>query len=508
MEAATLILAGEIAGAVLMGVLAGFGAIYIFNKMPAGWLCDYGETPDPVLSDPQVQRVKGFPWRWIYAAGFTCLLIRLVFVDLQFAAAALFACWALLITGLADLKYSVIPDQFTIMLALSAMGFIPFHDTFTDVIFGALIGGGVMIMVSLLGGAAYKKEVMGFGDVKLFASLGLVLGVQGTLIALVGASITAGAAAAAGLASGRYKKDDARPLGPFISGWGSCTYSFCGRFSCKQGRGGKTRMKRNILLTIAYDGTGFHGWQRQPEAVTVQGYLEQIMSRLFRAEILLNGTSRTDAGVHAYGQRASFISDLGIPVEKIPLVVNNALCGAERGPFAIAPIRILAAEEKPMDFHARFDSVGKEYIYRITTAEPDLFRRNYVYHVKGSLDTATMEEALGAIRGTHDFKSFEASGGTPRETTVRTIYDARIVTEETGDVTLYIRGDGFLYNMVRIITGTLVDIGTGKIRAEEMPAIIDAADRSAAGHTAPPYGLYLSEVFYDAERLKASAQED
>ena len=220
MSTGTLILIAKIAGACLVGIFAGFGAVYIFNRMPAAWLCDYGEEPDPVLADPAVQRVKGFPWRWIYAAGFICLLIRLLLIDMQFAAAGLFACWALLIVGLADLKYMVIPDQFAVMLALSAIGFIPYHSSYTDMIFGALIGGGVMIMVGLLGGAAYKKEVLGFGDVKLFASLGLVLGVQGTLVTLAGASITAGIAAGIGLASGRYKKDDAKPLGPFISGWG------------------------------------------------------------------------------------------------------------------------------------------------------------------------------------------------------------------------------------------------------------------------------------------------
>lgn len=206
---------------ILLGTLAGCAAIYIFNKMPAAWLCDYGEKPSQELLDPQIQRVKGFPWRWIYAAGFACLLIRLSFFDVQFAAAGLFACWALLIVGLADLKYMIIPDQFVIMLALSAFGFVPYHQSVWQPVLGALLGGGVMLLVALLGGAAFKKEVMGFGDVKLFASLGLALGVKGTLIVLIGASICSGAAAAIGLASGRYKKDDAKPLGPYICAWGA-----------------------------------------------------------------------------------------------------------------------------------------------------------------------------------------------------------------------------------------------------------------------------------------------
>ncbi len=212
----------KIAASVVIGIVAGFSIIYIFNKMPARWLCDYGEKPSQELSDPHVQRIKGFPWRWIYAAGFACLLVRLSFFDVRMEAAGLFACWAMLMIGLADLKYMVIPDQFVIMLALSAFGFIPYHSSVWQPLLGALIGGGVMMMVAVLGGAAFKKEVMGFGDVKLFASLGLALGVTGTVATLVGASILSGVFAAAGLASGKYKKDDVRPLGPYICACGCC----------------------------------------------------------------------------------------------------------------------------------------------------------------------------------------------------------------------------------------------------------------------------------------------
>ena len=255
---------------------------------------------------------------------------------------------------------------------------------------------------------------------------------------------------------------------------------------------------KNILLTIAYDGARFHGWQRQPGEVTVQGYLEQTFSRLFDRRIVLNGTSRTDAGVHALGQRASFRADIRIPEDRLAMVMNNALCGQEKGPFALSPVRILEAKEMPADFHARFDCTGKKYIYRISTAkEPDVFLRNYVYHVRQELDTDAMEEGARALIGTHDFKSFESSGGNPRETTVRTITDARIMKEgPAGEIRLAVSGDGFLYNMVRIITGTLVEIGQGKRRPEEMKHIIDAKDRREAGHTAPPYGLYLAEVYY------------
>lgn len=257
-------------------------------------------------------------------------------------------------------------------------------------------------------------------------------------------------------------------------------------------------MERNFLLTIAYDGTLFHGWQRQPEALTVQGHLESTLSRLFRKDIVINGTSRTDAGVHAYGQRATFSMETGIPADRLARVINNALSGREKGPFAISPVRVVKAEEKPAGFHARFDSKGKKYIYKIkNTPDVDIFVRNYVYHVNGRLDADAMKLAAAALKGTHDFKSFEASGGTERETTVRTIYDIGITgSDEDSMLQLHVSGDGFLYNMVRIITGTLVDVGLGKIPAEDMPEIIAAKDRTKAGHTAPPCGLYLAEVYY------------
>lgn len=206
---------------VLFGVLAGCGAVYIFNKMPAKWLCDYGQVPPQELTDPYIQRVKGYPWKWLYSAGFACLLIRLLFFDVQFAVAGLFACWALLMIGLADLKYMIIPDQFVIMLALSAIGFIPCHESAWSPVMGLIVGGGVMLITGLIGGAIFKKEVMGFGDVKLFAALGLAIGIKGTLIVLIASSICSGIAASAGLASGKYKKDDMKPLGPYICGWGA-----------------------------------------------------------------------------------------------------------------------------------------------------------------------------------------------------------------------------------------------------------------------------------------------
>lgn len=260
-------------------------------------------------------------------------------------------------------------------------------------------------------------------------------------------------------------------------------------------------MERNILLKIAYDGSGFHGWQRQPDKRTVQGHLETVLSRLFKTEIMLNGTSRTDAGVHALGQQASFKADVNIPVEKLARVINNALCGCEKGSFAISPVRIVAAEEKPPEFHARFDAKGKTYIYKIKNTETiDVFQRSYVYHVAEALDTCAMRRAADILTGTHDFKSFEASGSTPRESTVRTLYRMELLQE--GDmIQLQVTGDGFLYNMVRILTGTLVDVGRGRLTAQQMTDILAAKDRRTAGHTAPPFGLYLAKVYYEEGEL-------
>ena len=233
----------------------------------------------------------------------------------------------------------------------------------------------------------------------------------------------------------------------------------------------------------------------------MQGHLETVLSRLFKTEILLNGTSRTDAGVHALGQQASFKADVNIPIEKLARVVNNALCGCEKGSFAISPVRIVEAEEKPPEFHARFDAKGKTYIYKINNTEMiDIFQRNYVYHVAEPLDTDAMRQAARLLTGTHDFKSFEASGSTPRESTVRTIY--RMDLLQDGDMLeLHVTGDGFLYNMVRILTGTLVDVGRDKLRPQQMTDILAAKDRQTAGHTAPPFGLYLAKVYYEEGEL-------
>ena len=224
--------------AIALGFFAGLAVVYIFNRMPARWLCDYGQTPSPELMDRSVQRIKGWPWRWIYAGGMACLCVRLVWTKIQhppmgFAGlprewiqlisqeqlmlAGLAACWALLIIGLADLKYGIIPDQFVIMLAVAGMGFLPFHANLWQPLGGLAIGGGVMLIVALIGGAAFGREVMGFGDVKLCAAMGLGLGIQGTVFALAAASLLSGLVFAIGLARKKIRKDEMKPLGPFLA---------------------------------------------------------------------------------------------------------------------------------------------------------------------------------------------------------------------------------------------------------------------------------------------------
>jgi len=250
---------------------------------------------------------------------------------------------------------------------------------------------------------------------------------------------------------------------------------------------------KNVLLTIAYDGTNFCGWAKQNGQRTVCGEVENLLKRLTGEDIVLEGTSRTDAGVHAYGQCASFKSNIKIPVDKLAKVMNDSL--AKDKLEAVSDIRIVEAKEMPEDFHARFSSKGKSYIYRIKNFDiPDIFERNYYYQVRGCLDVDAMHKASRHMIGEHDFACFQTAGS-PRKSTVRNIYDINICAYEH-DISIIVSGNGFLYNMVRIIVGTLVEVGLGKISPEDIDSIIESKDRSRAGHTAPAQGLYLLEVFY------------
>ncbi len=261
-------------------------------------------------------------------------------------------------------------------------------------------------------------------------------------------------------------------------------------------------MKKNVLLKIEYDGSNFHGWQRQDGLRTVQGEVERALAIVCGKDITIEGTGRTDAGVHALGQCASFCEEFGIPVERIPLAVNNILAGGRTGAGSrVSDVRIIEAKEVPEGFHARFSCVGKTYRYVISTGAVDIFRRNYCYFVGKKLCIEDMKRAAEFIEGTQDFVCFQSSGATPKLTTVRTIYSIDI-KEEGETITIDVTGDGFLYNMVRIIVGTLVEVGLGRRKPESLKDTIRSKDRKTAGHTAPAEGLYMSKIYFSEEEMR------
>jgi len=243
---------------------------------------------------------------------------------------------------------------------------------------------------------------------------------------------------------------------------------------------------RNIKLTISYDGTNYCGWQRQKNGKSVQEEIERVLNILTKERITIYGSGRTDAGVHALGQVANFISNTTIPIDKVPTAMNSILP---------EDIIIVRAEEVDLDFHARYNAKGKKYRYVVYNREiKNPFYRNYSYHVPYPLDLELMREGAKYFLGEHDFRAFMASGSSVKNT-VRNIYSIEIKRE--GDFILFdFSGNGFLYNMVRIMTGTLVDVGRGFLEACKLPEIILSKERVNTGHTAPPQGLYLMEVFY------------
>lgn len=244
-------------------------------------------------------------------------------------------------------------------------------------------------------------------------------------------------------------------------------------------------MKR-IKLTVAYDGTDYCGWQIQPNGITVEEVLNRNLSELTGEEITVIGASRTDSGVHAQGNVAVFDSDTTIPPERIAYAVNRKL------PEDIVVIR---SEEVPGDWHPRYQETEKTYEYHILNREmPDPVRRRDTYFVSYPLDLEAMRHAAAYLKGEHDFRSF-CNIHTDVQDTARTIYDLDII--RSGDlVTVRIRGNGFLYNMVRIIVGTLVRVGRGFYSPGQVKEILEAKERTSAGVTAPPQGLVLVKIDY------------
>lgn len=249
---------------------------------------------------------------------------------------------------------------------------------------------------------------------------------------------------------------------------------------------------RKIHLTIEYDGTDYAGWQRQNNAMTVQEQLERAVKKLTGETLCVHGASRTDAGVHALGQSAHFETESRIPDEKFSFALNTLLP---------PDIRVVHSEEANADFHARFSGKGKRYRY-LFYASPHagaLNRRTHA-HVIYPLDAEKMHSEAQSLVGTHDFGAFAASGSVVKDT-VRTIYRAD-VTRNDQEICLTVEGNGFLYNMVRIIAGTLIGVGSGKLEMGAFSRAIESGSRLDLGITAPAHGLTLMEVFYDAADLK------
>ena len=244
---------------------------------------------------------------------------------------------------------------------------------------------------------------------------------------------------------------------------------------------------RNIKLTIEYDGKDFNGWQKQPTKLNIQGTIERARKQITGEEVQLNASGRTDAGVHAFGQVANFKTNSQIPIEKFAIAINSRLKRS---------IVIKKVEEVDERFHSRLNCKKKTYRYIINNSpEGTAIYRNLETHIPQKLDVEKMKKAVKYFEGEHDFKAFKASG-TSSKSSVRTIYKAEVYKE--GDrIFIELTGNGFLYNMVRIIAGTLVDVGVGKIKPDEIPEIIKMQKRENAGKTLPPNGLYLLRVMYE-----------
>lgn len=250
--------------------------------------------------------------------------------------------------------------------------------------------------------------------------------------------------------------------------------------------------RRNLKLTVQYDGASFHGWQRQPSMRTVQGVLEKVLSELCAEQVQLAGASRTDQGVHARGQVANVQIDSPIPANRLRIALNGRLP---------ADVRICEVVEESPDFHARFRAKGKHYRYLLDRREVSgVFLSRYALHCPGPLDAAAMRRAAAGFVGEHDFASFQCVSGNLCETTVRRIYG--VFVEEKGDLVMVdVWGQSFLYKMVRTMVGTLLEVGRGKRRPAEIRDCLEARDRRFSGATVAGRGLCLMSVYYDLALL-------
>ena len=244
---------------------------------------------------------------------------------------------------------------------------------------------------------------------------------------------------------------------------------------------------RNIKLTIEYDGKDFNGWQKQPNKLNIQGSIEAAIKQITGEDVELTASGRTDAGVHAFGQIANFKTESNLPIDKFPIALNSNLKKS---------IRIILAEEVDERFHSRLSCKKKTYRYVINNLPvASAIYRNQETHIPQKLNIEKMKQAIKYFEGEHDFKAFKASG-TSNNNSIRTIYKAEIIENNNGRIYIELTGNGFLYNMVRIIAGTIVDVGLGKTEPEKISEIINKGKRELAGKTLPPNGLYLMRVEY------------
>lgn len=245
---------------------------------------------------------------------------------------------------------------------------------------------------------------------------------------------------------------------------------------------------RNIKLVIEYDGKEFNGWQKQSGKLNIQGTIEKAIESITGEVVDLQASGRTDSGVHSLGQVANFKTNSNIPIEKIPIAINANLKKS---------ILIKSAEEVDEKFHSRLSCKRKTYRYVINNSKNGTaIYRNLETHIPMKLDIEKMKKAVKFFEGEHDFKAFKASG-TSSKSSVRTIFKAEVIEKPDERIWIELTGSGFLYNMVRIIAGTLVEVGLGKIEPEEIPNIIKSQKRENAGKTMPPQGLYLVSVKYE-----------
>lgn len=243
---------------------------------------------------------------------------------------------------------------------------------------------------------------------------------------------------------------------------------------------------KNIKLLIEYDGTNYCGWQRQDNAQSIQQKVEEAIERATRVFSKVTGSSRTDAGVHAKGFVCNFFTESSIPPENFKEALNV---------FLPEDIVIIEAKEVDKEFHSRFNSIGKKYVYTVLTGpHRPAIGRNYAYYFNKNLNIGQMKEAAKYFLGTHDFSAFKKSGSSVK-TSIRTIKELNIDLDGNY-IKFSIIGDGFLYNMVRIIVGTLLDVGTNRFNPEDIDKIISSKNRSNAGKSVPACGLTLEKVFY------------